>query len=394
MNMATNQQQQTNNGVPSVAASVPAAVPENGSAVKPTGNASNSAVPELAIVQEQLSGTSAVSTKSASATVSDTDIPSGDEDTIEEQFEELNQEFSDNKPVVTPAPVVTPTAGQVPSAVPVSTETPQPVIAPAVAKPAETVPVLATPTVSAEPVASTTAQPQPSGELSLEALDLFVPVQQPVSTPTPLPASAPTGVETVQSPSPAIGENDEQRKVRLRTEYMSEVEKMYTFDENDARAVMLEPEKVLPKQFAKLHTQTVEAAVAGIVQQLPAIIQMTMQTLQAKSQLNKSFYSAWPQLAKSEHVATVRNMMQAYRQQNPQASWDQVVREVGAAAMVSLKLPLTPEMIGNQQTTTVPSVPPVAPVNPGGGMPLNKPTENNPFVKLNADWDTQESIEE
>lgn len=377
-----------NNGAPPASPSVPATAPESGAAVPAAGGAPPTRG-EITrnFANEVLSG---APTTPAAPTGGDSDLPdtpSGDEDEVSNEFSKLDKEFEgevdeDVHALAKPAAQVKPAAQPTPATAPAATP----------ASPAAT-PTAAQPTSPPQPAAAPTTPPsQPAPDLAspLEMFDLFA--TPPVETPAP---SAPAPGTSTTQPAPTAtpeAETGEQKMKRLRTDHVAKMATSYALSEDEARAVMLEPEKVLPQMMARVHADTVESVISGIANQIPGMIEMTLRQMMNRQQLNQSFYKTWPQLAKNEYAPTVRNILNYHRANNPNDPWEKVVREVGAAALITLKLPLPPELVGTVQPATSPTMPPVSPANPGGGRPAPKSASDNPFEQLNDEWDREESL--
>jgi hypothetical protein len=56
---------------------------------------------------------------------------------------------------------------------------------------------------------------------------------------------------------------------KLREGYITQLEEVYKLDEATARDLVVEPEKVVPKLFARMHADMVAAVAQGVIQQVP-----------------------------------------------------------------------------------------------------------------------------
>ena len=171
---------------------------------------------------------------------------------------------------------------------------------------------------------------------------------------------------------------------------MGELATYYTPKDEEARALMLEPEKVVPKMFARLHVDVLDSVIQGIGKELPGLVQMTVNRMIGEAKASKGFYERWPQLAKTEFTPTVQRLMAAYKGQFPQSSLEQMITDVGAAAMVGLKLPLP----GMAEPAAIPTSPHVTPINPGGGTGIPGGRVVNEYERLANQWDSEERVEE
>jgi hypothetical protein len=100
--------------------------------------------------------------------------------------------------------------------------------------------------------------------------------------------------------------------------------------------------------------------------QLPNLVEGVLRAKEANEASENAFFEAYPQLDKNnrEHTDLLLRLGHQYRAVNPQASQEAFINEVGAMAMVSLKInpqPTTPQPPA--EPTTEPHVPPAqAPV--------------------------------
>lgn len=164
-----------------------------------------------------------------------------------------------------------------------------------------------------------------------------------------------------------------------REQVINEVAENYKLSDEEADKLLENPNEVLPNLAGRLFTDVYEAAIKSVQQQLP---QMLTQHEQQKEAVRKSadeFYSRWPKLRGRE--ADIEPIARAYRQANPNATREQMMRDVGAQAHWALGIPV-------EDSTPEPSnQPPPAPAGTGtSGGPApdnNRPT--NEFEELAID---------
>lgn len=134
----------------------------------------------------------------------------------------------------------------------------------------------------------------------------------------------------------------------------------------------LNPGEVLPKMLADVHMTVLTSVTQAIVHQLPSLMQTVYETSQSVSEGEKMFYDAWPTLKERKnqvHADAVRLAVD-YRARNPNATPEQVIRDVGAMVHMQHRIPV-PDMLGGAQGET-PSVAPYQPAQ-GGGVPTSTP---------------------
>lgn len=317
------------------------------------------------------------------------------DDELANHFADLDEEFEGEEKA--PSPAVEPKKDE---PVPASVQQPP---APAATPSAPAVPLenklepVPTAPQPAEPPKSEQRQPESPEGLPPE-LDLFgdmaqppqqsAPVQQPVAqqpptAPAPTQPAPTTQPLTLQEQQEAAKQND---YAKLRDGYISELEQVYQLDEATARDLVVEPEKVIPKLFARMHADMVASVAQGVVQQIPQMIALANRQQQARQEFNREFARAWPQLARKENLPAIQQTMRTYRQMNPQAPMDQTIRDVGA--LVSMQLRIPPPGMVPQQPQQQQGMPPIAPHT----APRVTPTgpQKNEWGSLNDDWDRED----
>jgi hypothetical protein len=150
----------------------------------------------------------------------------------------------------------------------------------------------------------------------------------------------------------------------------------------DAEALRIEPEKVLPKLLARAGVAMYQAASHSVMRTVPTIVEQERMARVAADDARQKFYDAWPQLEKPEYRETVERTVVAYRQMYPNVPLEQAVREAGAMAVVALRLP--PEAsVRESAPGTAATKPRFQPAAPGGGTVSTKPRPvENEFTKL------------
>lgn len=337
--------------------------------------------------------------------VSQSSPPVEDEDTsdVDKEFEDFSKEFE--------------TASEPPPSEPKAQEPPKDMVAPPAtpAKPADAqIPPASAPAAAAVPppavpVPSQVEPPKlPDG--SQPVVNLFDVLENVPQSPAQVPAqpAAPAQPATPAVPSasppqpeapsavpvsPPVSPAAAQDPVKLREEYIeSYLVPQYSVSEQDARALMVEPEKVLPRLLSKVHVDVLEAAVAGIAQQLPNLVSAVIRNREVQVETTKQFFGRWPQLAKTEYVPTIQNTLKAYRQMHPQKPINELIDEAGATVMLALRVPF--DNSGGKPPAT-PSAPPpaVRPLGPAGRS-ISKPGGGNAFEQFAEELIAEDQVSE
>ncbi len=194
------------------------------------------------------------------------------------------------------------------------------------------------------------ATPEPAAQPEAQVLDLFG-AEGPKAEPAPDPAQP----QPAEPPKPATPE------VPSREAVIQHLSQMYALTEEQTREYDVEPTKVLPQLAAKMHEQIVQTVVAGIMRELPSLVNGMIEQKRLQTRINKAFFKAWPKLAKGEYVPTIKKHMHIYSTNNPQAELVDLVRNVGASVMVAHQIPL--ENAPQQQPPASPVPKPVQPVS-------------------------------
>jgi len=148
-----------------------------------------------------------------------------------------------------------------------------------------------------------------------------------------------------------------------------------------------EPQAVIAEKMSQVYLDAVSAAISQVVQYLPRMVRQVNEQDAANSQSENAFFERWPDL--KQHKDAVIKIGQVYRQMNPSAAADQFINEVGAAAMVSLRL--DPSKGQAQQPAPAASQAPFVPAaqTPQGGTPRAQPSTNI-FTQLDAEFNAIE----
>lgn len=114
----------------------------------------------------------------------------------------------------------------------------------------------------------------------------------------------------------------------------------YQLSEEDAAAIVTEPETVLPRMAARIHMDAYMSITSALNAQLPQIINAVMDRNSLDAKVEQDFFEAWPALNTEEGRTTADRMAQIFRMNNPTVSTEDAIREIGAAAMVALRIPI------------------------------------------------------
>lgn len=236
-----------------------------------------------------------------------------------EHFNEGDDNNNADSPPVQPA-VVSPPAGSSPST--------EQQAAPA-----------AQPSSSPQPVQQT--QQPPQGQPTAQSV-----AAPPAQTAQPVvPAAAPQEQpQTQQQSTPAATPQASFDQLAAEIDKSKDkfvdilAEHIYKMDDKLAEQLSVEPDKAVPKLLANAHVNIVQNVLRTVAQQIPAVVNGLLEARRVQTELEDKFYSKWPQLDRVKHDMTVRQLVAAYRQVNPQASTEDIMQMVGAQAILALNL--------------------------------------------------------
>jgi len=114
----------------------------------------------------------------------------------------------------------------------------------------------------------------------------------------------------------------------------------FKMTEEQEEAFSTDPGTVLAKMAADLYLDLYDSMMGSIQKQMPSYVAALLQAQNVKQSQEQAFFKAWPKLAKSEYRATIDRIADTYKTQNPKASNEDAIREIGAQAWVALRLPL------------------------------------------------------
>lgn len=186
-----------------------------------------------------------------------------------------------------------------------------------------------------------------------------------VVAPTPAPVVSQAPVE--QPPPQEIGPADREL---LRQRAMAALVERYALPEEDAVALQVEPEKVLPKLAANLHAAIYQDVLQRVVTEAPALIERTLTQRTETQKAEEAFYERWGNLR--DRPVEVQRVAAMWRQMYPNASLAEAIEGIGTAASALLGL--------SQQTPAVAvapaTPPPPPPAGPSSRVGISPPSKS------------------
>ena len=259
----------------------------------------------------------------------------------------------------------------------------------------ETVDVLANAAAPVQPPALPAVVPALAAKPVVETpkvQEAIAPVVSPAVV-TPIPPVTPVVPEAValvpkpvepvvtQPPVPAMSaEQIAAERVRVTQQY----EQSYAMTEDEGSELIRSPETVLPKLAARMHVQVMETTLTIVQQMLPKLLERELGVANQAQKARADFFVSWPELDKPNFQETLQRVSNLYRANNPGASVEQFIQEVGATASMLLKVPPKSMM---QEQTPVPALVAFTPASPGGGgAPLVPAQQLNAFETMAVEF--------
>lgn len=208
-------------------------------------------------------------------------------------------------------------------------------------------------------------------------------------------ATAPKEVEPEQKPTEPQKTSEEIQKEfqEYRGQVMEKLVTQFQLSDEEADEFMTNPKEIVPKFAARLYLDVFESVMRGVHQSVPGMIVQTQEVRNTAEKAEQAFFAKWPMLQATQHRDTIMRLGAAYRQAHPQASTEQFINDVGAQAIVALRLPF--EGMGEQVrmpegVTPADNIPPP---RPAGSGPVQKPVgmgSQNAFTLLDMEFDAEE----
>lgn len=241
--------------------------------------------------------------------------------------------------------------------------------------------------------AASEEEPRESGEAPADTAPDATQAAQPETQPQAV-------VEEQPAQRPPEQPLDPQQIVAQYQQWRGQAEELlatqhYNLTEEQATELENEPAKAIPRLAARLHMEVLQQATAAAMRIIPSMMQEVTAVQSVQSQREQEFFQEWPEL--QSHRDDVLRFGTSYVQMNPNATFEDFKRDVGAQVAVARKVDLsarqTAAQSGNGQAQ--PSPPPQKPLSArsaGGAQAPSSPT--NPFEQLDVEFERfEEEIE-
>lgn len=238
------------------------------------------------------------------------------------------------------------------------------------------------------------------------------PVVDPKAPPAPGPAPSeaqPQAPQALQQPGPQEAQAPQlptpAEPAKMSQHLLANIEAFekhlattpeFQLSEADIEAINNDVTTAIPQLLARSYIRAQASALNQMERVVPALIEKFMTVSKARDESQGKFYSRWPQVDRAKHGAIVDRLAKTYRQENPQATLEQMVEALGPyvlmAAGVAPQAGAAPN--GNPQAHPASSPmaqpgtrkPPASPFVPAVGGPAAPPQapDNNPWMGFGA----------
>ena len=162
------------------------------------------------------------------------------------------------------------------------------------------------------------------------------PEPEPEPEPEPAPAEPEPAQPVAQVPTP-------EELSAQQDQILGALEQRFQMTEEESLQLLQDPAKVMPKLQARLFMDTFQTVMDTMKQLLPDAIENTLQVSQVRQEKVKSFFETWPKLDKAKHGADIARAAQVYATLNPDATEEELIRDVGLQVMAKHGIPLVDE---------------------------------------------------
>lgn len=221
------------------------------------------------------------------------------------------------------------------------------------------------------------------------------PEPKPTEVPSPeqpAPAQAPE-VAPVVEPAPTLTVAEIQANYQTaRNEAEALLAKdHYALSEDQVQRLDAGESGVISEIAARVCMDAMGGAVGHILNQLPAMVANVLEQRGQHDTNESKFYKEWPDINQTTHGDLVQKFAMAHRIANPQATSDDIIREVGAQVTVALRLPQNAPIAPTIPVTPAPvQTPAFQPANTGAGSAPVSSSATNEIERFNEQFDVED----
>lgn len=252
-----------------------------------------------------------------------------------------------------------------------------------------------TPLPAATPAATPAAPAAPAATTPAPATAPAPAAAAPASSPAPAPEAAatpqPGNVPTPSAGDPlALADSLEQHRDAALAHL---ADTRFKLSEEEITELETDAAKAVPKLLARAFLESQTQMMRFVAQAIPQMFQQQTRVQSANRSAEEKFFAAHKELDinNPQHKQTVAQYAIAFRQANPQASLDDVIKNVGVMAKTILGVTAAPASAAAPSPPGLPAnAPAPVPFRPavGSGAPANPiPASDNPWAGMSQDYE-------
>lgn len=222
------------------------------------------------------------------------------------------------------------------------------------------------------------------------------PAPEVAATPSPAPATPTPQPENVPAPSAgdplALAQSIEQHR-DAAIEHLAKTR--FALSEAELAELETDVTAAVPKLLSRVFLEAQVNSMKFLAQAIPQMFQQQTRVSKANGDAEKKFFESHKELDinNPQHKQLVAQYAIAFRQVNPQATLDEVIKQVGVMAKTALGVAAAPAAT----TPTAPALPPGAPaampfrpaVGSGAPPATPVPVDNNPWSGMAGNFDDE-----
>lgn len=156
---------------------------------------------------------------------------------------------------------------------------------------------------------------------------------------------------------------------------------LFALSPQDIEGLETNAAETIPRLLARVFVVAQTQYLQQMARMVPAMMAKQTATQEVYRKNGDAFFKAWPQLNEAQHGDIIRRVGQVWRAQNPRASLEQAIAEIGPMAMMIAKVPATPAAQSARPNGRASPSPAFVPAVSGTAS-ANAPAQVNPFEFL------------
>ncbi len=194
------------------------------------------------------------------------------------------------------------------------------------------------------------------------------------------PSTAPGGAPRFDPTDPTSVANGLGAIQDVATDHIAKT--MFQLSPQEIEGLETNAAETIPRLLSRVFIAAQQQYLLQMSRMVPAMIQRQTAASETYRKNGDAFFKAWPQLNERDHGEVVARVGRVWRQQNPQASLEQAIAEIGPMAMMIAKVPAAPAATPAKQNGRAASPSPAFQPAQSGATSMNDPTQVNPYEFL------------